>query len=159
MRMESKVRPDQPGASASKQCPYDPTFQSCPGPQTQACIDFCGGFVPNGCDCFGCCEVYIDGQPKLIYLGSANCSTDKPENCATCTQQTDCVDPCEECELCLGKTIADLPAKCFGSGTDAGVDAGPPSTCTIPGRESCITNQDCPTGFYCLTGCCRFVDG
>ncbi|MCA9583658.1 MAG: hypothetical protein KC416_17795, partial [Myxococcales bacterium] len=30
---------------------------------TQECVDFCGARTPNGCDCFGCCDVrFTDGK-------------------------------------------------------------------------------------------------
>src|SRR5262245_30315987 len=38
-------------------CPYDPNYHNCPGAQSQKCIDNCRKYVPNGCDCFGCCAI------------------------------------------------------------------------------------------------------
>ena len=47
-----------------------------------ACLDFCAPLVPNGCDCFGCCEV----QGEFIYLGSSpDCSMDNLDACNNCT--------------------------------------------------------------------------
>ncbi len=31
-----------------------------------------------------------------------------PENCFSCTQGSSCLNPCGECELCLGKTIGKM---------------------------------------------------
>ena len=128
-----KCDPQNPGANLPKSCPYDPDFKNCPGPQPQRCIDACRPFAPNGCDCFGCCEVFSGGQTFVVYLGSGpSCTADTPQNCAPCTQSSDCVNPCGECELCLGRTVDDLPTHCFsppsgdgGAGLrDGGLDAG-----------------------------------
>lgn len=131
------------------------------GSSTQ-CIGSCLRLTPNGCDCYGCCTVYIDGSPTNIYLGSPDCSTEHPENCAACTPRDDCVNTCGECELCLGKTLEDLPPSCFPATPDGGTattDGGvtPPSTTLCgPGVVACpnLTHDECPTGEYCQTGCC-----
>jgi hypothetical protein len=157
--------PKNPGASLAKPCPYDPNYKNCPGTQSDFCLKFCLPHTPNGCDCFGCCEVFKDGQSFLIYLGSGpECTIATPEKCAPCTQTTDCNNPCGECELCLGKALADLPAHCFpkpGDGGMAGGDGGSTGTdggVLLPpcggGLPSCLSHSDCAAGYYCLTGCC-----
>ncbi|MCA9664300.1 MAG: hypothetical protein KC503_01895 [Myxococcales bacterium] len=153
-----KCDPKSPGANAAKACPYDPNYKNCPTTQSAACIKNCRALTPNGCDCFGCCQVFINGTPRTIYLGSGpECSVKTPDKCAECTQVADCNNDCGECELCLGKTIDDLPAKCFASTPDAGPgqDASAPKlpTCS-DGLTPCLANTDCPAGLYCVTGCC-----
>src|SRR4051812_32143406 len=47
-------------------CPYDPSFNNCPATQSQKCINNCRKYVPNGCDCFGCCAVPDVGSLLLL---------------------------------------------------------------------------------------------
>mgnify|MGYP007032564592 CR=1 FL=1 len=121
--------------------------------QSQQCHDVCGPLTPNGCDCFGCCEVYPDGEtdPVTVFLGSegpggnGTCNYENATNpalCHPCTQVPACLNPCGECEVCIGKT--ELPDHC-----DA-VDQCPggEQPCGVEGQDPC--NQ----GFFCLTGCC-----
>lgn len=146
---------------------------------SQECIDFCAAYTPNGCDCFGCCEVYPEGSsdPMFVQIGTT-CSDDKfndPVACPVCVPTTQCGNPCGECELCGGKTVEDLPASCFTStpGGDAGtgMDAGTTTdggTTTTPdggggepvytcdnGEQVCSPTEPCATaGEYCSQGCC-----
>jgi hypothetical protein len=146
-----KCDPENPGATAEKPCPYDENFNNC-APQTEACIEYCGQYTPNGCDCFGCCTVSVDGQDydvKLVPTCSADNITDA-NACPPCTKETTCNNPCEPCEYCLGKApdpTCETP--------DAGVDAPPPGQCPV-GRQACTPGDaaGCPAGYYCLTGCC-----
>jgi len=147
-----KCDPQSPGANLAKPCPYDPGHKDCPASQKPECLSNCLGYTPNGCDCFGCCEVYISGQKQMVYLGSGtDCTTATPQSCAPCTQVLGCLNPCEQCELCLGRTIADLPATCFPTG-----DAGPaPQLPSCPPKVTpCLENSACETDHYCVTGCC-----
>jgi len=171
--------PKSPGAVYKATCAYDASFTACTTTQSQQCLDFCLPITPNGCDCFGCCEVYVNGvkYKDTIYLGSGTtCTAKTPQNCAPCTQQVGCMNGCGECELCLGKTVKDLPPKCFTPPVpDAGVpgdgpkptDGPQPTTdgpkpdqgiylpwLCPPGVQKCLTNNDCPTSYYCITGCC-----
>lgn len=158
---ELKCDPKSPGGSS---CPYDPSYKNCPTQQSQRCIDYCTQFIPNGCDCFGCCSIYTNGgSPVDIIIGSA-CSVDKISDttaCPRCTKSTTCANDCGTCELCLGKTAADLPASCAPTpNPDAGPpapDAAPPPpayTCNT-GQKTCTTTADCdPTTQYCSQGCC-----
>lgn len=121
-----KCDPMSPGANLAKSCPYDSKYKSCPTTQSALCQDFCMAMTPNGCDCFGCCQIFLSPANSItVYLGSgAGCSISTPQNCAACTQVADCTVPCGDCQLCVGKTISDLPAHCFQN-PDAGVaDAG-----------------------------------
>jgi hypothetical protein len=127
--------------------------------QTQHCIDFCKRFVPNGCDCFGCCA--IPGAPTPIRLDPTCTAKDfgDPTKCPPCTQVTQCMNTCDRCELCVGKTT--VPEDCTTSSVDGGTppDGSPPheggvATCTD--YPSCTPGVDatCPAGSGCVTGCC-----
>lgn len=141
------LRCDQANVSAAT-CPYDPDFKNCPGPQPEACRTFCAPLAPNGCDCFGCCSVpKADGGVANVRLADTCSSTtlDDPTKCTPCTPSTDCRNPCDTCELCIGK--ATLPPECA-----AAADGGAGNTCT--GGIACNAQTPCPQGNYCLTGCC-----
>jgi hypothetical protein len=161
-----KCDPESPGAPS---CPYDSTYNNCPGPQSQKCIDTCQQYTPNGCDCFGCCDVMLSGgQTVTIKLG-AGCTEETatdPAACKACTKVTTCNNTCETCEYCLGKT--ELPPECnpTGSGGAGGAGAGGAGgsggsggstpTCD-PGVQVCTMTTPCPVGSYCLTGCCVVI--
>ncbi len=136
--------------------------------QDAACTGYCEPLTPNGCDCFGCCELPA-GSGKHVWLGSvgADGSTvctfaelDNPDVCHPCLQVDSCVNDCETCELCIGKTT--LPPECYpggagggGVGGDGGGGTAPqdcpaeyPQACGLPGQDPC------PSGTFCLTGCC-----
>lgn len=149
---------------------------------TDECIQFCRRYAPNGCDCFGCCEIYRpDGTSKNVQIGN-ECSTDRLDDetvCSPCTKSILCDNGCGECELCLGKTIDELPDTCFMTPSeDAGIDAGPsdagdlsdagtsdaggsggptiplPNTCE-DGEQPCNFDNPCVgADNYCLQGCC-----
>lgn len=83
---------------------------------SQRCLDFCKPRTPNGCDCFGCCEVFKDDGTSVNIVIGTDCSLadiDDPNACPRCEQSAQCVNTCGRCELCLGKALADLPADCF----------------------------------------------
>jgi hypothetical protein len=102
----------------------------------QRCLDFCMPRTPNGCDCFGCCAVQKEGKTYTVRLGS-DCTYDKLTDttiCPSCKQETACLNTCDKCEYCMGKTT--LPADCAAPapgapGTPAG--GGDPGTATPPG--------------------------
>ena len=151
--------------------------------QLPTCFDFCGPLTPNGCDCFGCCELPADGG-KYVFLGSeddADVGTcdltvlDDPTKCHPCLPVAACLNTCGKCELCIGKT--DVPPECYppdGGVPDGGLDASvpdggwpdgsAPDGGTIPGQcfegvQACgLPGQGpCPINFYCITGCCKQV--
>jgi hypothetical protein len=122
--------------------------------QSEQCLSVCGPFVPNGCDCFGCCGVTVSGETHTVYLGSEDADTSvgtcsvaeiaDPTKCRPCTQVPACLNPCEPeaCEICIGDPT--LPPGCDEAGCPAGV-------------QSCLPAQhgaDCPDGMTCITGCC-----
>ncbi|MEQ9075598.1 MAG: hypothetical protein RLP09_17210 [Sandaracinaceae bacterium] len=181
---------DQDQGSGNDQCNWDhrcdplepdpecafrdppPPAANCPAEQAPACAEICSPLVPNGCDCFGCCNLPAGGD-RWVFIGSVDesgtpsCTLDAVEDdarCHPCTPVGNCLNTCEECELCLGRT--ELPPSCFPSdgGTtlpDGGMrpDGGapPPPVCD-DGRQACGVpgTEPCPEGFFCLTGCCTF---
>jgi hypothetical protein len=180
-------------------CSYDPSTKfpmglgTCPDlfqTQSAACLSYCGPLTPNGCDCFGCCDL-PGGSGNYVWLGSTDANgvgtcdlahEADPTACHPCTPVMGCLNTCEHCEICLGKP--ELPPDCTGTGAGGtsssqggGSSAGGSSTST--GGSSSSTggssaggecgNQicpagvaqcglpcqaPCPSGFYCLTGCC-----
>ncbi len=137
------IGPDYPPEGLDKGgkpfCEYDPkaktpgTTQTCAqlkAKQSTICSGYCGPLTPNGCDCFGCCEVGANiGTGKYVWLGSTDpktgdgiCELGKetdPTKCRPCTPVDACLNTCEKCELCLGKTT--LPPECFPPPPDGGV--------------------------------------
>lgn len=111
------------------------------------CRASCQQFTPNGCDCFGCCEVHaLDGSVRNVRLGGS-CSQgalDDPSQCEACVPTLDCYNDCGPCELCIGR-----PAP----GPDCNPGDTPPSECA-PGLSACSPESPCPADQYCLTGCC-----
>ncbi len=153
--------------SNEPKCAYDTSYVShhqttcsISDSQSQHCIDRCRPVTPNGCDCFGCCQV--PGVAHPIRLDST-CKTTAdfadPNKCPACTQVTQCMNTCGHCQLCLGKTT--LPPDCAtgggggNSGTDGGTDAGPPVPQCDPGVQPCGPDlPGCPENAACITGCC-----
>jgi hypothetical protein len=142
-------------------CTHDPNYSppgtplTCPQlqmMQSETCLDFCGPLVPNGCDCFGCCDVSLeDGSSVTVYLGTEDPDTGvgtcnleaaaDPVLCNPCTQVAACLNPCEQCELCIGQV--ELPPGCEEQECPPGLLA-----CGQPGQDPC------PMGQACVTGCC-----
>jgi hypothetical protein len=113
------------------------------------CLEFCRARTPNGCDCFGCCDVTLeDGSSVTIAIGPA-CSIENIDDetaCPRCTQNTECINECGTCELCPGRTADDLPAECTP-------DGGMPMY-ECEGGVTCMSNADCESTEYCSLGCC-----
>jgi hypothetical protein len=149
--------PSQPNPSA---CEYDAstnipgsgmTCEQAQQDQDAACEAVCGPLTPNGCDCFGCCEIVVDATAYTVYLGSGEgegtctmADVADPTKCAPCVQVDSCLNPCEPeaCELCIGQT--ELPDDCDPSCPD-GLEACDPAA----------QNTDCPFDFVCISGCCH----
>lgn len=151
--------------SGDSKCAYDEnvaipgTDQTCAEleqAQTAACGDYCGPLTPNGCDCFGCCEL-PQGSGKYVWLGSVDsnvgscdlASVDDPDKCRPCTPVPSCMNGCQECELCIGKTS--LPDHCAEPDASTGQCAPGVQACGRPSQHAC------PAGTYCITGCCIAV--
>ena len=143
-----------------------PPSATCPETQNDACLEFCMRLMPNGCDCFGCCEL-PGGSGNWVFIGSLDGSgnptctlddRDDHELCHPCTPVENCLNGCGPCELCLGRT--ELPPECFPDDPDAGTDGGtPPGDRCAPGIQPCGLPDDpmCPAGYYCITGCCQMT--
>jgi hypothetical protein len=119
--------------------------------QSADCGSKCLPITPNGCDCFGCCEV----QGRFVYLGStddknaATCDLEHvtdPALCKPCTQVPSCSNDCKPCERCIGKT--ELPAGCNPEGECPAPKCDRGASCGLP----CL--PPCPGGQWCITGCC-----
>jgi cysteine-rich repeat protein len=136
---EWNLQCDPENSGAEIGCEYDPNAMGCETEMPPECLDFCVPLLPNGCDCFGCCE--IDGQ--FVYLDGSMCALDNIDACQSCTFFENCNNPCEPeiCELCFGQTEEDLPPECDEPGCGEGL-------------TPCLDVADCPESFYCQTGCC-----
>jgi hypothetical protein len=115
--------------------------------QPAECRDLCLPLVPNGCDCFGCCE--IPGRSgRFVWVGGAGAEVaaciagtlDNQAVCPPCTPVGSCFNPCDTCEYCTGGVTPD--ASCPGA-----------AACDFD-RPSCTGRTECPSGAYCITGCC-----
>jgi hypothetical protein len=122
--------------TGSAMCQHDPTLDSCDGSELGPCIDRCLPLTPNGCDCFGCCEIPA-ASGRFVWLGAGD--GERP-----CTPVSGCLNTCDECELCVGRTVL-LPAcsASLGPSCASGVAACDPET-----PLGCGLDQ------YCITGCC-----
>ena len=137
---------------------------------SEECLESCMWMVPNGCDCFGCCTVFLPGGGSVdVYLGSGgDCSLENLDACNECTINNDCDNPCEpeECEVCIGDVI--YPEDCDDDGDDD--DAGDDDDGSTgddddddddnngcpEGVQACETQADCDMpDAYCFQGCCR----
>lgn len=141
----------------------------CPAQQPPVCLDTCRAITPNGCDCFGCCEVPLeDGGTRDIFLGSEQstgqaCTLENagdPTKCRACTRNPSCEKTCGQCQLCLGKDT--LPPECFDGGVtlpDGGAIPDGGSAQCPGGEQPCgLAGQAaCPANYFCLTGCCVVV--
>lgn len=130
--------PLSPGAAFA--CVYDPDFLNCPQQQPPNCLETCLPMTPNGCDCFGCCEI----AGEFRYLGqNTSCESEALADCLPCTPHLECFNPCEAeaCELCLLDEVDALPDECDGPACPPGVGA-------------CLGPYDCGEGERCQTGCC-----
>jgi hypothetical protein len=153
--------------------------------QSQTCHDYCGPLTPNGCDCFGCCELPA-GKGNYVWLGSedangnGSCSLavlNDPTKCQPCLPVQGCLNHCDPCELCIGKTT--LPPECnpgtggsgsttSGSATTGSATTGSATTGSGGGGTQCDTGVQpcglpgqsvCPNNSYCITGCCQQIPG
>jgi hypothetical protein len=135
----------------AQDCPYDADMvggSECPDAQSAQCLEVCGDITPNGCDCFGCCQV--GKTDRTVWLGSyagrdnhdVTCETDgllDDTLCHPCTQTPDCVNTCDECEVCFGMTPDDLPPECKRcSGEGDGNPCGKAGDAACPDCQICV---------------------
>ncbi len=144
--------PGDDGCRRASSCALDGTASGGSGacgtctPSMQ-CTDTCLPHTPNGCDCFGCCDVQTP-QGKVSVLLRDTCSIDLIQDraaCPRCIQALDCKNECGRCELCPGQTLTDLPLDCKGSdGLGYTCDSG----------QVCGASVPCGITSYCVQGCC-----
>jgi len=166
-----------PETQSGSQCAYDLKANTPGTPKTcdelyqtqsNTCLSYCGPLTPNGCDCFGCCELPAGGG-KYVWLGSVDANGQgscdlknvaDPTKCHPCEPVKGCLNTCGHCELCVGKTT--LPPDCNPSGSStssgAGAGGGGAGQCD-PGVQACgLPGQaPCAAGDYCITGCCQQI--
>jgi hypothetical protein len=184
-----------PESNNGTMCAYD-SGASTPGADGKSCSDLnreqselchttCGPLTPNGCDCFGCCELPA-GSGSYVWLGSdadgtreGSCARgleSDPTRCEPCTPVDSCLNDCGHCELCLGKDT--LPDDCFESGTGGGgagegggsgaatgggggttgSGGGATGQCAAGVQPCGLAGQaPCDAGYYCITGCCQAI--
>jgi hypothetical protein len=83
----------------------------------------------------------VCGEGACGGTGTTSCSGGHPKKCKPCTQVPSCLNTCEHCELCVGKTT--LPDDCSCQACAAGQQlCGEP--CGAP----------CPDSYFCKTGRC-----
>ncbi|HVU49806.1 MAG TPA: hypothetical protein VHL80_03910 [Polyangia bacterium] len=149
--------------STNNRCPYDPSFVqkhmnecSTTASQSQKCLDNCRKYVPNGCDCFGCCAVPGASTPIRLDPTCTSKDFNDPTKCSPCTQVTQCLNTCGRCEICVGKP--NVPEDCTTTDTDGGAGGshGDGGVATCEGAPSCVPGPfaQCPAGLGCVTGCC-----
>ena len=155
------VAPDYP-PSGNSQCAHQPdadipgsgsTCEGLKAAQDSVCLDTCLPLTPNGCDCFGCCEL-PSASGNFVWIGSAaqNVGTcdaahvNDPSACHPCSPVPSCFNPCGSCEVCVGRTSPS--ADCA---SNAGRCPSSAAACGQPGEPAC------DAGFYCVTGCCAAV--
>jgi hypothetical protein len=142
--------------STNPRCPYDAQYAtlhesecSFTSSQSPTCLDVCVKQTPNGCDCFGCCVVPGVATPVRLAPTCTAADFTDASKCPPCTQVTQCANPCERCEVCVGKPT--LPDDCRT-----------PDGCALyecpNGALACglygIEPARCPSGTSCITGCC-----
>jgi len=139
------VAPDYPPSGESR-CKFGASMgvdcSSLETTQEQACLDACLPLVPNGCDCFGCCEL-PGGSGNYHFIGSdQGCTRDNLDDtvaCPPCTRVPSCFNDCGKCETCVDK-VPDPSCSLGGSCPNGGRPCGP--------------GAPCDAGDYCVTGCC-----
>lgn len=125
--------------------------------QSDQCRNTCQAYTPNGCDCFGCCGIQLKNGDVVNVILEASCKIDgnQVEGCRSCVPNDSCINNCGKCELCPGKTLADLPADCAMSSGDPDAGTQPPAHQCDDGQTVCGAGLPaCSAGFACEFGCC-----
>ncbi|MCC6215180.1 MAG: hypothetical protein IT376_09945 [Polyangiaceae bacterium] len=158
-RCDTLSIPPDFGPSGTPACSYDPmvgfpagagTCASLTVAQPPLCGATCLPVVPNGCDCFGCCELPARSG-HYVWLGYESGTKEHCDpgalgdasRCRPCTPVPSCLNPCAECETCAGEPSP--PLGCEGASSRCPSDRVP---CGASGEAPCGPTQ------YCVTGCC-----
>ncbi|HET9932853.1 MAG TPA: hypothetical protein VFQ35_19250 [Polyangiaceae bacterium] len=130
-------------------CAYQESASCADLRQTQdaMCLEVCLPITPNGCDCFGCCELPARSN-NFVWLGSTrngspSCDLAHANDqtaCAPCTPVDSCFNHCDDCEVCAGATT--VGPGCTGS----------TPLCSF--GTPCGPRAACPGTTYCISGCC-----
>jgi hypothetical protein len=120
--------------------------------QSAACHGACDALTPSGCDCFGCCELPA-GSGSYVWISSVDdglgtcdlASVGDATRCHPCEPVPSCFDPCDPCELCIGKGAVSP-----GCGVEDQCPAGT-QPCGLPDQACCAAGE------YCVSGCCQPV--
>jgi hypothetical protein len=153
------VAPSYP-PSGDAHCAYNPqamipgSGSSCAAlaqAEPSACLSSCLPITPNGCDCFGCCELPAESG-KYVWIGSSTQNVGTcdaahvadPLACRPCTPVASCFNSCDPCEVCVGRTTPGPGCTAPGTGRCPVAQAA----CGQPGESAC------GAGYYCITGCC-----
>ena len=123
--------------------------------QSLECLANCEPITPNGCDCFGCCDIISETACTNI----SDCGT-------SCTADNDC-DPYYECGEVACGTDSDCPTggSCQGSPVAGACEVTTGTSCFIdehcPDDESCIgaTTGTCDVGMCTDSGTCDTFRG
>ena len=107
--------------------------------QPANCSARCLPVTPNGCDCFGCCEL-SHGSGRFAFINEESCKGDGT-SCRSCTPVPSCFNTCDACELCIGRRSLDAPC-------------GVPKCATGVAGCDAVSGTGCAVGSYCLLGCC-----
>lgn len=164
----NEVAPDYyPEPDRGQQCEYEGadynvtselTCAQALAGQSDTCTDFCLPLTPNGCDCFGCCELPA-GSGAFVWLGSVGADGDtvctladvgNEERCHPCQPVPGCQNDCLPCEICIGKPEPEPGCDPSGEGGGSAEGQCPAGVqpCGLPGQAAC------PDQYYCVTGCC-----
>jgi hypothetical protein len=119
--------------------------------QSDRCLSVCLPLTPNGCDCFGCCEI-PPGSGTTVWIGSTvngvgSCDAahvSDPQYCKPCQQVSGCLNRCDPCEICVGRPAPDPSC---GQPTQSQCPSGR-TPCGREGQAACAQYE------YCITGCC-----
>lgn len=133
-------------------CVNPPNGQHCNNNQVAGC-EKCKPLVPNGCDCFGCCDVYVSGVVHTVRIidGCTAAVINDPNKCPACTKVAECMNTCEPCEVCIGKPEPDPSCQLQ--------DGGVPGICPAGIVPCPPPDYHCSQEERCVTGCCqKFLD-
>jgi hypothetical protein len=166
---------DNRGSTASTECFFD-------GNSGTGNDAMCANWTPNGCDCFGCCWIDVNGNgsAELVGMFTEGCQTTRDAAapagtpggaCRTtgtpCDAGLSCLTDgdgstsfCTACGSCAQNEECNNPClegeDCIGEPPAGGTGgAGGGDGSCAEGVTSCTAHADCPgASEFCVTGCC-----